>query len=887
MKKIFQGIALVATLVLGTGAATAAVTKTPITIGDNSFTFGTQVNTTYYYTPASDGLLTFNTNSGNTAFLYPAWSSADDEPAGNSLVPVESSGTTHTFEVTGGVTYYCWDWSTTMTVTSTSFVADTTTGSFSPLVTAELVLGQQYTSSSTGWGWATDGGISGPTRCYTYTPNANGTLVMEQSSPDTHIYSVKWNMKSDFQVYSNVLVGGYPNGTAGAPYPMSYQLEGGKTYYIYFKNEAADATSYFTATFTASGEEIKDAELDVPFNAYNAVWKYVPEVTGVMTVQQSTSFFGLAGTQNSFVYTSSIHSAESQILPMSTVISDDNSWQFLVTAGQPVYFYQNTTNSTEFTITSVVEQTTPVVTFTSSQPAPGEGGLDDYSYVGGIMVNLSPVAGVNVGSALFQYQSAVDGQWVSKELSLEQTGSGSWLIIGVRDYYIEAMQGAAKPASMCQVVLNGITLQGKVAETVSAENSSYVQCNGNSITIQYYIPDEYGFQLSKAVWPQVIYQTWPEDGQSNGIATLIFNNNIKAVNSVTMVYGTHYWGASSGESVDPSYIIPYDIDGNTLTLDFTAAYEDPEAGSPDSTKSYSQVTVFVNGIMNEYGILWGEDGMNTLTEYIQYNSGEAPQPVATMDQAMVYSPEDGNTYAIDSEFQGFVLSYWDAEDGGLSFANASENTVELYIGGTKEGNVTATIDGNQLKVDLGDQAGKNTEYMIWVPQGLVKNAEGLLNAGQGVSCKVLEVNDQYTLSPADGAELTGDVITVSYPNSTLLVNKSAPVITWANNRYMGNVTVAGDKFEIPIDLSVMEKGSYDLIIPATYFVINADSLNPEITATYYVTTVGVTADFVEDNGVYTVYNLNGVKVLETADKSELNLLGKGFYVINGKKVLVK
>ena len=40
------------------------------------------------------------------------------------------------------------------------------------------------------------------------------------------------------------------------------------------------------------------------------------------------------------------------------------------------------------------------------------------------------------------------------------------------------------------------------------------------------------------------------------------------------------------------------------------------------------------------------------------------------------------------------------------------------------------------------------------------------------------------------------------------------------------------------------------------------------------------------DGIYKVYNLQGVKVLETKDGAELNSLGKGVYVINGKKVIL-
>lgn len=40
----------------------------------------------------------------------------------------------------------------------------------------------------------------------------------------------------------------------------------------------------------------------------------------------------------------------------------------------------------------------------------------------------------------------------------------------------------------------------------------------------------------------------------------------------------------------------------------------------------------------------------------------------------------------------------------------------------------------------------------------------------------------------------------------------------------------------------------------------------------------------EEDGVYKVYNLQGVKVMETKDATEINGLAKGIYIVNGKKV---
>lgn len=41
------------------------------------------------------------------------------------------------------------------------------------------------------------------------------------------------------------------------------------------------------------------------------------------------------------------------------------------------------------------------------------------------------------------------------------------------------------------------------------------------------------------------------------------------------------------------------------------------------------------------------------------------------------------------------------------------------------------------------------------------------------------------------------------------------------------------------------------------------------------------------NGVYTVYSIVGVKVLETTVKSDINNLPAGIYIVNGEKVIVR
>ncbi len=55
---------------------------------------------------------------------------------------------------------------------------------------------------------------------------------------------------------------------------------------------------------------------------------------------------------------------------------------------------------------------------------------------------------------------------------------------------------------------------------------------------------------------------------------------------------------------------------------------------------------------------------------------------------------------------------------------------------------------------------------------------------------------------------------------------------------------------------------------------------------YTATSTGVAEDVAVDKGRTVVYNMLGVKVLDTDDASQLSTLKKGLYIVNGKKVIL-
>ena len=106
---------------------------------------------------------------------------------------------------------------------------------------------------------------------------------------------------------------------------------------------------------------------------------------------------------------------------------------------------------------------------------------------------------------------------------------------------------------------------------------------------------------------------------------------------------------------------------------------------------------------------------------------------------------------------------------------------------------------------------------------------------------------------------------------------------YIDQRYPGGnglVSVSDDFSVISGGVFVTELAEYDedADLPYYYYSYILAGLQP----------AGVESIVAENtDGLYRVYNLKGVKVLETKDGSQLNSLAKGIYIVNGKKVLVK
>ena len=97
---------------------------------------------------------------------------------------------------------------------------------------------------------------------------------------------------------------------------------------------------------------------------------------------------------------------------------------------------------------------------------------------------------------------------------------------------------------------------------------------------------------------------------------------------------------------------------------------------------------------------------------------------------------------------------------------------------------------------------------------------------------------------------------------------------------------AGQSYEYSIELSASNCSVISnctvvamIVNTQTYQVINAAQMRLTGDA-------GIENIIENSDGIYRVYNLQGVKVLETTDASQVNSLPSGIYILNGKKILL-
>lgn len=94
--------------------------------------------------------------------------------------------------------------------------------------------------------------------------------------------------------------------------------------------------------------------------------------------------------------------------------------------------------------------------------------------------------------------------------------------------------------------------------------------------------------------------------------------------------------------------------------------------------------------------------------------------------------------------------------------------------------------------------------------------------------------------------------------------------------------------DLLLDKKLTESGTYTLFIPKGYFIIGDEKeIRSSIEKSVEFSIVASGADIVRDENHFTVYGVDGVRILDTDDANVLDTLPAGLYIVNGKKVLIR
>lgn len=188
--------------------------------------------------------------------------------------------------------------------------------------------------------------------------------------------------------------------------------------------------------------------------------------------------------------------------------------------------------------------------------------------------------------------------------------------------------------------------------------------------------------------------------------------------------------------------------------------------------------------------------------------------------------------------------------------------------------------------------GSTGDFTYTIPEGIVSDMNGRPNPEQSITLHVLPITTvPMTITPE--CENYGQTTVARLDEITLSWgDKTAEIVNGENIRLNETVLIGMDDTKdntIVFSLGNLADadGEYEFVMSDGAVLIGGNELNSEFVCTYIVD-VNSLVKFAEaeEDGLYRVYNFNGVNVLTTGNADDLRTLENGLYIINGRKVLI-
>lgn len=191
------------------------------------------------------------------------------------------------------------------------------------------------------------------------------------------------------------------------------------------------------------------------------------------------------------------------------------------------------------------------------------------------------------------------------------------------------------------------------------------------------------------------------------------------------------------------------------------------------------------------------------------------------------------------------------------------------------------------------------EITVYIPQGIVSNNDGALNPEQEIVFHIMPTFTSYTYSPVSGETLDSDyVVKVSFEGNPIEYLQSEVSVMTYIPKYIniplkfGESVTISEENELLIDLSSLEEGEYEMMVPEGLVLVSADGdkyLSPDIWLEYTLEKSedsGI-ANPMENQNTVNVSTINGINVIKNGNGASIDQLPAGLYIINGNKILIR
>lgn len=371
------------------------------------------------------------------------------------------------------------------------------------------------------------------------------------------------------------------------------------------------------------------------------------------------------------------------------------------------------------------------------------------------------------------------------------------------------------------------------------------------------------------------------------------------------------WGENVTVADEASLVIPVSYQGEEIG-NLTAQYINlvpAEASQPGinllaNTNDSGEMMYLLIG---SAGLIKGEGEYTaSIPANIVYNDEGAYNKAQTISFAIVnelakatVSPASGNEYeegdnvTITITFES-TPEVNDAVEEPLLVSEMIDGGYEKRFGWSDP---ELSIDENSVVINLGSSLAPGTYYLSFEVEAVLVDgvsSEAVADyqfvvKGNAPVVNYLEESPVVNPDNKEDSLEPFELISLSWEGYNLQLNDENEISATFNG---SPVTGLIESNELMFEVDATEDGSYTLVIPAEYVIaINADSeeyYNESLTLVFVVDSEtgaiqGISADA---NGLFHVVTLNGVKV--ASGKAEVvKNLGKGLYIINGKKVMIK